>query len=111
MALPDIATLTDDELRALLSQADALLAARARDNEATEADLRVQVGQAIAALDALIGDGDPKGLDSLVAVQQYTDAEMGANAGLALRLAFIGMEQLARTTRDIARIASGTLTN
>lgn len=107
MALPDIATLTDDELRALLSQADALLAARARDDEATEADLRVQVGQAIAALDALIGPDQPTtpGLDSITEVQLFTDQQMAQNAGLAHRLTFVALEQLARTTRDIARIA------
>lgn len=98
-------TRTPDELRAIISQASSRLEQLARDDAATQDSLRADIAAAVTALDALIGDGDPKGVGSITAVRHYTGAEMAANADIALPLAFHGLDILARVTRDIARTA------
>lgn len=108
MTLPDITTLTPDQLRALLSQASSRLEQLARDEADTETQLRNDIADTLTDLDALIGDGDPKGTGSIVAVRQYTGEEMAAAAHVALPLAFHGLETLARATRDIARVVGTT---
>lgn len=75
MTLPDITTLTPDQLRALLSQASSRLEQLARDEADTETQLRNDIADTLTDLDALIGDGDPKGTGSIVAVRQYTGEE------------------------------------
>ena len=108
MTLPNIDDLTPDQLRILLSRASSRLEQIARDESDTETQLRNDVADTLTDLDALIGDGDPKGTGSLVAVRQYTGPEMAAAAQVALPLAFHGLEILARATRDIARVVGTT---
>lgn len=43
-------------------------------------------------------------LNSLTEIQKYSDAEIAANVAMAFRRVFAGMEILARTTRDLARV-------
>lgn len=102
--VPDYSDWTEAELIAHINSLNAAYAARQRENEQTEAETRAAVTTALTDLNALIGDGDPKGTGSIVAVRQYTGAEMAAAAQVALPLAFHGLEILARATRDLARV-------
>lgn len=104
MALPNIDHLTPEQLRALLSQASSRLEQLARDEADTETQLRAGIAATLTDLDALIGDGDPKGVGSIVAVRQHTGEEMAQHAEVAFPLAFHGLEILARATRDLARV-------
>lgn len=101
---PDYSTWSEADLIAHINALNAAYAARQQENEQTEADTRAAVTAALTDLNALIGDGDPKGTGSIVAVRQYTGAEMAAAAHVALPLAFHGLEILARATRDLARV-------
>lgn len=102
--MPDLDSLTPDELRALISQASSILEQQVRDEADTVDSIRSGLTETLTDLDELIGDGDPKGVDSIVAVRQYTGAEMAQHAAVALPLAFHGLDILARATRDIARV-------
>lgn len=107
MAIPDISNLTATEL-SLLSQQVAVLH---KQTEAAEETLREtrrqQIQAAIASLDALLGPvGGPATLTSIRGVQAFTDAQMAANAGLAFRLVFQGMEILTKTTLDLAKVTA-----
>lgn len=102
--MPDLDALTPDELRALISQASSRLEQMARDEADTVDSIRTGLTETLTDLDELIGDGDPKGTGSIVAVRQFTPAEMAAAPQVALPLAFHGLEILARATRDIARV-------
>lgn len=104
MTLPEISTLTDAELQELAVAVSTAISQRAQTAETEKRDTRAAVTTALTDLDALIGDGDPKGTGSLVAVRQFTGDEMAAAAQVALPLAFHGLEILARATRDLARV-------
>lgn len=72
----------------------------------TEADeSRYRIAQAIASMEALLGapEGVPS-TDSIRGVLRYSDADMADNAGIAFRLAFIGLEELTKAVIDAARI-------
>lgn len=107
MALPDISNLTSDELLALFQAANAAYHAKEAEAAADAETRRAQIYAAIASLEALLGqhDGTP-GTDSIRDVLQYDDATMAANAGLAFRLAFTGLEQLTATLLNIAHVVA-----
>ena len=105
MALPDITTLTADELNALAVQIATAIQQRQNDAETTKADLRASVGGVIATLDALIGpDTTTKGVNTINQIRNYTQAEMQTNAGVGLAKAFEALDILATTVRDLAKI-------
>lgn len=107
MPIPDISTLTLDELRDLIGDANSRYATLEHTQQQETADLRTQIDAAIAQLDALLGpEGAPPGTDSIRAVLAYSDAEMAANAGVAFRLTFAGLAEVTRITRDIASVVS-----
>lgn len=59
----------------------------------------------MATLDALIGPDNPvktANPTTLAEMLLFTEAELSQYAGRALKLIVIGMDRLARTTRDIA---------
>ena len=103
----DLESMTIAQLRGLIQHAQARIEQIVQDAQQSEQDNLAAIGAAVAALDALIGDGAPKGTGSIVAVRQYTGAEMVTHAAVALPLVFEGLEILARATRDLAR-AVGT---
>ena len=106
----DITHLTLDEINdlrgALAARHEQLLSQAQTEQQ----DRRDRITAAITTLDTLLGPEEgPPGLDSIRAVRRYDEQAMGQHAGLALSLAFAGMEQLAATVRDIAAtIASDT---
>lgn len=103
--MTNLETLDADDLRALLSQASAELTRRERDAEQTEADLRADLAAAVAALDALIGpDNATAGTGSIAAVLGYDGQTMAQHAAITLPLIVRGMDTLARTVRDLARV-------
>lgn len=108
MTLPDLDDLTPDQLRALLSQASSRLEQLARDEAETETQLRNDIGTTVDALEVLIGDGDPKGVGSIVGVRQYTGEEMVGQAATILPVIVHGIELLARSQLDIARVVGTT---
>lgn len=108
MPLPNIDHLTPDQLRALLSQASSRLEQIARDEADTETQLRNDIAATVDELETLIGDGDPKGLGSIVGVRQYTGEEMVGQAATILPVIAHGIELLARSQLDIARVVGTT---
>ena len=100
----DLDSMTIDELQSLLvlvqSRIQQLVQQQIDEADSTRADIT----QAVATLDALIGDGDPKGTNSIVAVRQFTPQEMAGAPEVAFPLIFEGMEILARAARDIAKV-------
>lgn len=109
MPVPDISTLTGAELVELLLAANARYAAQQQAEADTEQQLRADIGQSVATLDALIGDGTTApNLSTIVGVQLYTDAQIGANSVLAIRLLMQGLEVTARTLRDVAKVAGNS---
>lgn len=104
MTLPDLDHLTHDELRALISLASSRLEQDQRDAEQERETTRVSIGEAVEHLEALIGDGDPKGLGSIVGVRQFTGEEMVAQAATILPVIVHGIELLARSQLDVARV-------
>lgn len=107
MALPDISTLTDEELMQLFQAANNLYQQRQAEQAADDETRRQQIYAAIADLDTLLGPvGAPKGTGNIRGILQYTDAEMAANAGIAFRRTFQGLERLALTMLDVAHVVS-----
>ena len=103
--MTNLETLTADDLRALISQASARLAQIEWDAEQTEADLRADLAAAVATLDALIGPDDaPPGTGSITAMRGYDGPTMAQHAHVALPVIVHGLDILARTTRDLARV-------
>ena len=101
----DLTALTPDELRALINQADARLMQLSHDAQQTEDALRADITATIAALDALIGPDDaPPGTGSIAAVLGYDRQTMAQHAHVTLPLIVRGMDTLARTVRDLARV-------
>lgn len=101
----DLTDLTSDELRALISQADARLTQLSHDAQQTEDTLRADITATIATLDALIGPDDAaSGTGSIAAVLGHDGAKMAQYAAITLPLIVRGMDILARTVRDLARV-------
>lgn len=110
--------LTATELADLIGQASTLLYQVQQAEAAADTATREQIGAAITALADLLGpEGATPGIESIRAVRAFDTADiaagrerghtMGENAGIALSLAFEGLEILADLTRDIATVTSG----
>lgn len=104
MSLPNIDTLTPDQLRALLSLASSRLVQIEQDQAQTEADLRTSIADTREDLVALIGDGDSKGFNSIMGVRQHTGEEMVAAAATLLPVIIHGLELLARAQLEVALV-------
>lgn len=105
MTVPDLSSLSISELREWISALNAQYS-QLEEEQRTEAEQRREdITQAIDGLKALLGpvDGEP-GVDSIRAVRKYDEATMGDNAGLALNLAFAGLESLTIAVLDIAQV-------
>ena len=100
----NIAAMTDAELDELITAIQADRQRRADERAENRENLSASIRQSIAQLDALVGPDNPSqpAMTSLTEVRLYSRADMHANAGLGLELAFLALELLARTTRDIA---------
>lgn len=107
MALPDISTLTLDELRELIGNANAAYYAKEQESKTEAEERRAAIGAAITDLTALLGPaGAPKGLGSIRAASAYTETEMAAAPGKALDLAYIALERLGQITLDLAHVVA-----
>lgn len=79
-----------------------LLAIQQQDEVETA---RAGVTQAISAMETLLGPEEgPPDTTSIRGVLRFSDEDMAQNAGIALRLAFLGLEQLAKATIDAAKV-------
>lgn len=104
--VPDYTDWTEAELITHINALNAAYAARQQENAQTEAEARADVTAAIAGLNALLGPDNPTapGVGSISEMLEYTDAQLGQYAGLALRQVLLGMQIQARLTRDLARV-------
>ena len=101
----DLTDLTIDELRDLMSALNSRYAELVAEQTTEREVRRADIGGAITALGTLLGavDGAP-GTADIRAIRRYDVQTMGENAGLALSLAFEGMEIMASTILDIAHV-------
>lgn len=105
MALPDISNLTTAELLELFQKVDVAYNAKAAQDAADNAVRRANIQSAITALETVLGPaGSGKNTNNIRGILAYTDTEMAANAGIAFRRAFQGLEQLAVTMLDVAHV-------
>lgn len=97
---------TDQQLLELVGSIQQEMAAREAAQQLDRDESTEAIAASVATLSALIGPDNPTspGLNSLTEIQKYSDAEIAANVALAFRQVFAGMELLARTTRDLARV-------
>ena len=97
---------TDQQLMELVGSIQQEMAAREATQQLDRDESTEAIAASAATLSALIGPDNPTspGLNSLTEIQKYSDAEIAANVVLAFRRVFAGMELLARTTRDLARV-------
>ena len=107
----DLAGMTDSDLHQLIDSIQAQLAANRAALEQEKAEIIGSIGESVGVLDALIGTLNPArppltrvqaGDVTIREMRTFTAAELGVNAGLALRLILGGLEELAVTTRNIA---------
>lgn len=99
----DLESMDDAALHALIEEIRALLEQRQAEREARAGEVDVAILDSIQKLDALLGpESGPAGLDSIRAVRRFSQADMHANAGLGLELAFLALQLLTETTRDLA---------
>lgn len=105
MPIPDLTNLTLDEVRELIGTLNNLYAQLVAEQSTERDQRRIDIGGAITALDTLLGavDGEP-GTSDIRAIRRYDVQTMGENAGLALSLAFEGLEILTSTILDIAHV-------
>lgn len=105
MQISDLDGMSLDEIQQaliVLSERHQFLASQQRD-EAVVA--RAQLADAITSMEVLLGPAEGNAnTDSIRGVLRFSDADMAQNAGLALRLAFLGLEQLAKATIDAAKV-------
>lgn len=94
-----------EDLAAAIQQLNQAYYQRQAQQQADADQKRTDVADAISALDALLGPetGDP-GIDSIRDIRRFDQQTMADNAGLALDLAFTGLEILTATVRDIAHV-------
>ena len=105
MSVPDLSTLTLDELREWITALNDRYVQLASEQADERESKRAQIGEAITDLGGLLGPTEgPPGITDIRAVRRYDTATMGANAGLALSLAFEGLEILTATVLDIAHV-------
>lgn len=103
----DTTTATADDIVTALQQLNAAHQQAVAEQQQEDADLRTQIDAAISQLTTLLGTEDaPPGADSIRAILAADDATIATNSVLAIRLAFVGLQQLTSTTRDIARVVS-----
>ena len=109
MPSPDISALDANDLILLINEANARYRAVQKAEADEEAQTRTAIGQSVATLDALIGDGvtEPN-LTTIVGVQLYTDEQIDQNTVLAIRLLMQGLEVTTRTLRDVAKVAGSS---
>ena len=101
----DLTELTPEELRTLLSQISSELSSREQAAQDERSDLTVQIAEAVATLEGLIGPkGEGPDLETIVGVLRYSPEDMAANPQLAFPLAFQGLLILAEATLKIARV-------
>ena len=110
-----IEDMTIAELTALINQATAQLRLRREQEQQEEQDRRSQIADAVATLEVLLGpEGATPDVNSIRAVRAFDMLDvangktpgttMGENAGLALSLAYAGLEQLTSTLLNVARV-------
>lgn len=101
----DLSTLTFAEAKQLLEAVSQRYQELALEQQESADTSRENVQNAIAKMEALLGASDgPPSTDSIRGVLRYSDADMAGNAGLAFRLAFIGLEELTNAVIDAAKI-------
>lgn len=111
----DLEGLTAAELAALIQEASTLMYQVQQTEATADAARRAQIGDAITALTNLLGpEGAIAGVDSIRAVRAYDAADiaagsgrgrtMGENPGIALSLAFEGLEILTTLTSNLATV-------
>lgn len=105
MAVPDLTNLSMDELREWISALNAQFATLQQQHLQEDEQRRTAIEGAITTLTALLGPATGEaGTTNIRAVRRYDDATLGANAGLALNLAFNGLEQLTVTVLNMANV-------
>ena len=93
------------ELSKILTEVSAAYRAREAADAAAEAQRKQRIAAADATLVALLGPGNATaGQGSIREMLRYSDADLQAHAGLALRLVLTGMEIQTRTMLDIVRV-------
>ena len=113
----DLSGLTAEELLALANQSTAAAAQKKAAEELAELEesegRRIRISEAVSDLTALIGpENSPPYIPggetgpSIRGLLAYSAEDMAANAGIALRFLYEGLEQLALTTKDIAESLS-----
>lgn len=105
MTVPDLNELTLEELRDWISALNQRHAQLEAERRAEAVQRRESVAAAIADLEGLLGpeSGEP-GVGDIRAVRRYAPEVMAQNSGVALALAFEGMEQLTETVLEIAHV-------
>ena len=105
MALPDISTLTVEELQQLMQSVNTVMTKKQQQEQTERESAKVELQTAYNALTALIGPDNPTapGLNSYAEIQKYTDAQIQGNLVLAIRKIIQGAELQARITRNIVR--------
>ena len=93
------------ELGKILTEVSAVYRAREAADAAAEAQRKQRIAAADATLVALLGpDNATAGQGSIREMLRYSDTDLQAHAGLALRLVLTGMEIQTRTMLDIVRV-------
>ena len=105
MALPDISTLTVEELQQLMQSVNTVMTKKQQQEQTERESAKVELQTAYNALTALIGPDNPTapGLNSYTEIQKYTDAQIQGNLVLAIRKILQGAELQARITRNVVR--------
>ena len=109
MAIPNVNQWTEQEWDQIIAAIQQAKVAKEIERQQEAEALLSNIGGAISSVQALIGPDNPTvpGLNSLTEIQLYTNAQMAANAGQALRLTFMGMEILARAVEDMGIHVAG----
>lgn len=103
----DLTGLSTEELTTLLNQVNDALRISIEADSQEQYQRRIDIGDAIASLEALLGPEDAvAGTDSIRAVRQFTSQQMADNPELAFPLIFLGMEILTSTTLNLAKVVS-----
>lgn len=105
MSVPDLTNLTAVELREWITALNERFTQLAEQQTTELEQRRAQISEAITDLGALLGPVEGvAGIGDIRAVRRYDAETMGANAGLALSLAFEGLEILTTTILNIAHV-------
>lgn len=108
-----LADLTPEQTRELLTALSTHLAQLEQANAEETETRRGDITGAVTALEGLLGPANPDrpsmerlqaGDVSIREVNTFTAEELGAHAGLALKLILSGMDVLTGTTLDVARV-------